>query len=159
VTAEGDKLFVKFPHQDRRQLAAVSAAEFFDFDNPTDARFVFGKDEAGRPTLTARGFGPPPLVTRRVTLPPPSLKGDTTFRLKGHADANLVALAGTFNNWSQSQTLCGREGDGWVCRLDLPPGRHLYKFVVDGEWMTDPSNPEHEGDPQGNVNSVLVKKQ
>ena len=158
VTAEGDKLFVKFPYQDRHRLAPVSATEFFDFEDPGDQRFVFGRDAAGAATLTVRGFGPAPLAARRLTLPPPSLRGDTTFRLKGHAEARVVALAGTFNEWNQSRTLCGREGDGWVCRLDLPPGKHLYKFVVDGEWMPDPANPARERDPQGNVNSVLVKQ-
>ncbi|HEV3470362.1 MAG TPA: serine hydrolase [Pyrinomonadaceae bacterium] len=158
VTAEGDKLFVKYPSQDRHLLAPVAAAEFLDFDDPNEARFVFGKDAGGGATLTASGFGPEPLVMRRITLPPPSLRGNTTFRLKGHTDASLVALAGTFNEWNQSRTLCGREGDGWVCRLDLPPGKHLYKFVVDGEWMPDPANPARERDPQGNVNSVLMKQ-
>jgi CubicO group peptidase (beta-lactamase class C family) len=158
VTAEGDKLFVKYPNQERHLLAPVAAGEFFDYDDPGDQRFVFGKAADGTPTLAVRGFGPAPLALRRLTLPPPSLQGNTTFRLKGHTDARLVALAGSFNEWNQSRTLCGREAEGWVCRLDLPAGKHLYKFVVDGEWMPDPANPTRERDPHGNVNSVLVKQ-
>lgn len=157
VTVEGGKLFIKPSQRERHQLAPLSANEFFDFDEPGDARVVFAADAQGNRTLSVSGMGPRPFSARMVRLPPPSLKGDTTFRLKGHTGARLVALAGTFNNWNQSQTLCGREGDGWVCRLDLPAGKHLYKFVVDDDWMTDPDNPSTEGDGRGNVNSVLVK--
>jgi len=40
--------------------------------------------------------------------------------------------------------------------IKLPPGKQLYKFVIDGErWTADPENPQTEGDSQGNVNSVL----
>ena len=38
----------------------------------------------------------------------------------------------------------------------LAPGRYAYKLIVNGEWVTDPSNPETTVDPEGNVNSVLV---
>jgi hypothetical protein len=52
--------------------------------------------------------------------------------------------------------LCGRQRDEWVCRVDLPVGRHLYRFVVDDEWILDPGNPAREDDGQGSVNSLLV---
>jgi aminopeptidase N len=87
--------------------------------------------------------------------PEPSLTGNTTFRLKGHADAKTVALAGDFNGWNVNKHLFGRVGDEWVCRVDLAPGKHFYKFVVDGEWMTDPDNPATANDGSGNVNSVI----
>jgi 1,4-alpha-glucan branching enzyme len=28
----------------------------------------------------------------------------------------------------------------WHAKLDLAPGRHLYKFVIDGAWCADPAN-------------------
>lgn len=56
------------------------------------------------------------------------------------------------------QLRCGKENGQWVCRVDLGPGKHLYKFVVDGEWILDPENPSSEDDGNGNINSVLVKK-
>jgi excisionase family DNA binding protein len=91
-------------------------------------------------------------------VPPPDLThGNTTFRLKGHAGAQVVALAGSFNDWDPAQIIFAREGDEWVSRIDLLPGRHAYKFVVDGEWMIDPDNPHAEGDGRGNINSVLTK--
>jgi len=86
------------------------------------------------------------------------VKGSTGFRLKGHADASLIVLTGAFNNWSQSQLLFAREGDEWVCRVDLDPGVYQYKFIVDGDWLLDPSNPDTAEDEAGNVNNVIEVK-
>src|SRR5918997_606234 len=116
-----------------------------------------GHYEGRVPSLTIRYEGEE-FTARRVELPPPSLKGNTTFRLKGHAEARVVALAGSFNDWNQSQLLFGREGDEWVCRVDLDPGVYSYKFVVDGNWLLDPSNPATQEDEAGNVNNVLEVK-
>ena len=67
----------------------------------------------------------------------------------------MVALAGSFNEWNESQLLFGRENGEWVCRVDLEPGWHTYKFIVDGNWILDPANPETEEDAAGNVNSII----
>ena len=33
----------------------------------------------------------------------------------------------------------------WQCALTIAPGRHLYKFVIDGShWIPDPANPGQE---------------
>lgn len=77
------------------------------------------------------------------------------FRLRGYADAGGVALAGSFNDWRPAEMRQARAGE-WRTRLELKPGRHLYKFVVGGRWMTDPLNLDAEADAGGNVNSVLV---
>ena len=94
----------------------------------------------------------------KLTLPTASLTGNAAFKLKGYPNARTVALAGSFNDWNQSQTLFAREGDGWVCRINLAPGKYAYKFVVDGNWITDPANPVSEDDGNGNINSVLIVK-
>jgi hypothetical protein len=48
-------------------------------------------------------------------------------------------LAGTFNGWKPDATPMTRNGEGdWSVALDLPPGRHEYKFVVDGDWCCEP---------------------
>ena len=39
----------------------------------------------------------------------------------------------------------------------LPPGRHLYKFIVDGQyWVEDEANPRTEPDSYGGTNSVFA---
>ena len=158
VTAEGDQLYVKPSHSDRHKFVPVSETEFYDFDDGGDVRFIFQKNEQGEVTgVMIRNVGPADTVARRLNLPAPSVEGNTTFRLKGYPDAKIVALAGTFNNWNQSQTLCAREADEWLCRLDLKPGKYTYKFVIDGNWITDPANPASERDGHGNTNSVMVK--
>ena len=119
-------------------------------------RYTFNRDDEGNVVSLTFHFEGESYTARKVQLPPPSLKGNTTFRLKGYADAQVVVLAGTFNGWNQSQLLFGREGDEWVCRLDLAPGRYAYKFIVDGNWMLDPANPATEEDEAGNVNSVVT---
>jgi hypothetical protein len=69
----------------------------------------------------------------------------------------VVAVAGNFNDWNQSQVLCGKEGDEWVCRIDLAPG-DTDIFIIDGDWILDPANPDPEDDERGITNSVLVVK-
>jgi hypothetical protein len=94
------------------------------------------------------------------SVPPltPSLVGNTTFTLRGHQTARVVALAGSLNGWDSQHVLCAKENAGWTCRVDLPPGRYLYQFVVDDEWMNDPDNPNLEDSGNGGRASVVVVK-
>ena len=81
-----------------------------------------------------------------------------TFFFMPTPDVRQIHLAGSFNNWSATANpLRGPRGDGyWYTELELPPGTHAYKFVVDGDrWLEDPVNPDREDDRQGGVNSRL----
>jgi C-terminal processing protease CtpA/Prc len=82
----------------------------------------------------------------------PKLK-QVTFALKGFPDAKEVFVAGTFNSWAPEATPLARKGDVWIAEVDAEAGRHAYKFIVDGRWITDPDNPETEQDREF-VNSV-----
>ena len=77
-----------------------------------------------------------------------------TFTLKGYPAASKVILAGSFNNWNEHKQEMMRQPDGWSVTLDLPGGKHTYKFIIDGRWITDPENPIIEDDGYGNKNSV-----
>jgi glycosidase len=70
------------------------------------------------------------------------------------AGAHEVGIAGDFTDWE----ILDLVGVGGVYVLSLPveTGRHLYKLIVDGNWMPDPANPALEPDPFGGLNSVLV---
>lgn len=83
------------------------------------------------------------------------IRKEVTFRLAGFSDARRVILAGSFNDWNERKTRMERKDGAWQISLDLAGGKHYYKFIVDGEWMTDPANPLKEKDWRGNVNSVL----
>lgn len=89
-------------------------------------------------------------IARQLTVPS---TGNTTFRLESKPNAGRVALAGTFNDWSDWRHLMRWENGAWVVSLDLEPGTYQYKFIVDGVWLLDPANPgiSMEG---GALNSV-----
>ena len=63
-----------------------------------------------------------------------------TFRLRGYADAKKVNLAGDFNDWNPQTLTMHRVGNEWVCSVYLAKGKHLYKFIVDGNWIRDPAS-------------------
>lgn len=77
------------------------------------------------------------------------------FDLKGYDDARTVILSGSFNNWNEKALKMRRTETGWKIEIPLTGGKHLYKFIVDGNWMTDPANPRTETTWDGYVNSVL----
>ena len=71
--------------------------------------------------------------------------------------AQTVSLAGSFNNWDATKTPMRKGGSGtWIARVFLPPGRHEYRFVVDGNWISDPNAKESVANPHGEANSVVV---
>lgn len=84
------------------------------------------------------------------------VRRETQFQLAGFEDAKKVELAGSFTDWENHPLRMHREGKSWVISLPLTGGKHLYKFIVDGNWMTDPNNPIKEYDWQGNLNSVRM---
>ena len=66
-----------------------------------------------------------------------------TFQFR-NAAAKTVAVAGDFNGWSLSTHPMKRgRGNVWTLEVELPAGRHEYKFIVDGnEWWNDPEAPK-----------------
>lgn len=78
-----------------------------------------------------------------------------TFRLKGYPAAQKVFLAGDFNNWNPSLYAMKKVGDEWLLPVHLSVGKHLYKFVVDGQWIKDPGNKLWEQNEYGTGNSIV----
>ncbi|MFU8842779.1 MAG: glycogen-binding domain-containing protein [Bacteroidales bacterium] len=99
----------------------------------------------------------PPYGVNQLTRPENFryLEGEACFLLHGYPDAQKVYLSGSFNQWSTMQLPMQRTGLGWTACISLPPGKHLYKFIVDGRWMTDPDNKLKERDGQRGQNSVI----
>ena len=81
----------------------------------------------------------------------------TAINLKlNYPGAKEVYIAGDFNNWLQNQSSSMDNKNGsWSKRLNLTPGQYHYRFIVDGNWMTDPSNPLQEKNPFGEYDSLL----
>ncbi|MFA7676583.1 MAG: isoamylase early set domain-containing protein [Candidatus Omnitrophota bacterium] len=71
-------------------------------------------------------------------------------------NAGKVMLAGDFNAWEASSTpLRKNRKKIWEKEIVLNPGRHEYKFVVDGNWVNDPNNPDCVKNSYGTENSVV----
>lgn len=136
---------------------AESESRFYDSEIP-DLHVAFIKDERGNVTGITLNTGQGDMLVKKMPPPVPSLTGNTTFTLPGHTDAEAVALYGSFNNWIQTKNYCGRQGDGWICRIDLAPGKYTYRFLVDGVGLTDPTNPDTADDENGRIDSVVVIK-
>ena len=72
-------------------------------------------------------------------------------------NAAAVAVAGDFNEWSPSATPMQSGGmpGQWVMKMPLARGRYRYRFVVDGQWVTDPHNKYVEANQFGELNNVI----
>ena len=71
-------------------------------------------------------------------------------------EAKEVYLVGDFNHWQLSNEYRMQLEEGnWRKNLRLNPGRYQYRFVVDGNWIEDPNNPNKEINPYGQMNSCL----
>ena len=78
------------------------------------------------------------------------------FRLRAFEGARSVYLAGSFNNWRPRELQMKHTQSGWELPLYLTEGPNTYKFIVDGQWYADESNPSHLPDGTGGFNSVMV---
>lgn len=79
------------------------------------------------------------------------------FFLRGNSNAGKVILTGSFFSWNPLGLSMTKTDSGWICFLKLGPGKHLYKFIIDGNWSIDKDNLNTENDGQGNDNSVFYK--
>ena len=73
-------------------------------------------------------------------------------------NAKCVQLAGDFNGWTAEGNEMEYSDGVWKKVVPLAPGLYLYRYVVDGVWMTDPLNVNVQLTPWGAQNSVFVFK-
>jgi 1,4-alpha-glucan branching enzyme len=86
---------------------------------------------------------------------PLNSKVSVEFKLSA-PHANDVRIAGDFTQWEASARPLQRGADGiWWTQLNLKPGRHEYKFLVDGQWQIDPACSNSAQSALGSVNSVI----
>lgn len=82
----------------------------------------------------------------------------TTFRYY-NPEAKEVKLVGDFTDWETIPMNEDSRGD-WRATVELIPGKYTYKFVLDGEWIKDPKNPETQSNGYGAESSIIeVEKQ
>jgi len=69
---------------------------------------------------------------------------------------SAVFLAGSFNNWAPNAITLEHIGDGfYTASVPLPPGRHEYKFVINGEWQIDDKCQQWVPNSSGTLNSMV----
>ena len=74
----------------------------------------------------------------------------------GDQRATEVTVSGDFNQWHRTSHPMKNDGNGtWQKIMLLPPGQYEYKFLVDGQWRTDPNNPTQCLNRFGTHNNVL----
>jgi len=68
-----------------------------------------------------------------------------------------VFVAGTFNKWAPTANRMRDNPGSGHCKatLNVPTGRHEYKFIVNGVWALDPQCAEWVPNGCGSLNSVL----
>ncbi|HER43902.1 MAG TPA: hypothetical protein ENO08_05530, partial [Candidatus Eisenbacteria bacterium] len=80
---------------------------------------------------------------------------EVVFRLEDSGAAK-VFLTGDFNNWNTKMDGMVSRGGVWELRLYLIPGKYRYMFVVDGELIPDPDNPNRDAD--GNSFFIFIEE-
>jgi 1,4-alpha-glucan branching enzyme len=86
----------------------------------------------------------------------PCQVGDSVIFVVSYPKANVVQIAGDFNDWQPGKNPMTKAGDGtWQARVPLAKGTYRYRLVVDGKWQHDPHNNSTEVNPYGELNSVI----
>jgi hypothetical protein len=135
-----------------RPLTAIAAAVVCAVVGATIATVLLG---SGRRSSSAEV-----LANLTSTMPLPGEHGgQSTVRFVFVAPyASRVSLVGDFNKWNPSAMPMRRSADGraWLLDVPLPPGRHVYSFVVDGDLAPDPAAPRAGDDDFGVPSSVVL---
>jgi 1,4-alpha-glucan branching enzyme len=116
---------------------------------------------AGKCILAALSLTASSCSATTVAAVPTVTPDGVRFVLVNHG-ARSVALAGSFNLWSaSSHPLVLDETRGlWSIVVPLPPGEHVFMYVVDGvRWITPPLAEDYVDDGFGSTNGVVVVRQ
>jgi len=70
-------------------------------------------------------------------------------------EARSVQLVGDFTHWQERPISLQKSADGtWRTTVELQPGSHYYRFLVDGEWRDDPECALRTPNPFGGQNML-----
>ena len=83
---------------------------------------------------------------------------DVEFTMPADVEARSVAVAGDFNDWSPTANpLLADDQGAWRATVPLPPGRHRFRYVIDGQrWENDWAADDYESNDLGEQNSIKV---
>jgi 1,4-alpha-glucan branching enzyme len=98
----------------------------------------------------------------RLTRVAPVMTGAGVQFATWQPDARHVAVAGSFNQWSTaSHPLERRSVSGvWTGVVMLPPGEHLFMYVVDGtQWISPQAADDYADDGFGARNGIVIVRE
>lgn len=84
-----------------------------------------------------------------------SSDGQTRFFLKGNKNANKISLVTDLLPKSKSEMV--KKDDGWELYVLVKPGKHYYKFKIDGNDALDKANELKENHPDLGQASIYYK--
>ncbi len=96
------------------------------------------------------------LPRKQYNSPIPSRTGNVTLSIDGYQDATQIYLTGDFNNWNMFGLPLYRTDSGWEVKIDLPPGKYYYKYIIDGYWSADPKTHKNDLVKDGNGHAGLT---
>ncbi len=78
------------------------------------------------------------------------------FHTRAEADSE-VYVTGSFNHWNgkAKKMIARKNTTDFYITLMVPPGRHEYKFVVNGQYKADPECRDWVLNEFGTLNSVI----
>jgi sucrose-6F-phosphate phosphohydrolase len=80
----------------------------------------------------------------------------TVFRWPRHIPASAVYLKGSFDGWQEEIPLTrSSPTSDWSCAVPLPSGKVYFKYIVDGRYVTSPSEPV-VNDDDGKFNNLRL---
>lgn len=134
----------------------ASGIEFGTVELPPQPLYRFSSPDHGADGTTTFRFSLDPRVTTAVrtvtgrSIPIEALSG------------RRVSVVGSFNGWDPFSHPMEREQgtDRYSVTVPLPPGRHHYYYLVDGERVLDPVNEARGFDPTtgGTVSATTVPR-
>jgi 1,4-alpha-glucan branching enzyme len=84
----------------------------------------------------------------------PKARKSLTFRFAAPG-AMSVLLVGDFTHWQRGGIPMRKDQHGvWQTTVALTPGKHSYRFIVDGEWRDDPECKVRVPNPYGGQDMV-----
>lgn len=91
---------------------------------------------------------------KEVILKTKEEKKERTIPIVFHWDhgGNEIYVCGSFNNWMKIPMTRSREN--FTTIVELPEGRHEYKFYVDGQWLHNPGE-ECQDNGLGTLNNIV----
>jgi hypothetical protein len=80
--------------------------------------------------------------------------GHVRFRMRAQAVA--VEVIGSWDDWqTPGRPLERAGGELWEGTIELPPGAHRYRFLVDGRSVKPPDAPRYAADDFGGEDAIV----